>query len=150
MNERLDSTAVRIDLQQTFASARSIQVVVVPVGEVPPHKFKFYLDILKSTSSFCDLQEVTTAYSHGPLGKRNWREAKIWLNYIAVNDRTKDELVDFWGNFQAHRKTYCVIGIALSHQFPDLSVAKNLFLSTVKNYPSSIVNKCFAFEVIIS
>ena len=147
MNERLDSTAVRIDLQQTYTSAKAIQVVVVPLGEVPPHKFKFYLDILKSTCSLCELQEVTTAYSQGPLPQRNWREAKISLNYVPVIDRTKDEIVDFWGNFQASRKTYCVVGIALSHQFPDLSVAKNLFLSAVKNYPSSIANKCFAFEV---
>eukprot|EP01114_Cavostelium_apophysatum_P012728 TRINITY_DN2914_c0_g1_i2.p1 TRINITY_DN2914_c0_g1~~TRINITY_DN2914_c0_g1_i2.p1 ORF type:complete len:1117 (-),score=390.23 TRINITY_DN2914_c0_g1_i2:29-3379(-) len=135
----------RLDLQQDFYSPKAIQVVVVPIGEISPFKFQFYLDLFRSCSPV-DIQEISNGYSQGPLSNRNWKDAKIHLNFHPVPDRSKDDLVDVWGNFQAHRKTYCVIGIVLCNQFPDLSIAKHQFLNVLRSYPSSITSKCFAFE----
>lgn len=47
------------DLMQEFSSAQEIKVAVVPLGNIPSYKFRFYYNLIKTVNP-CDLMDVTS------------------------------------------------------------------------------------------
>lgn len=53
-----------LNLQNSYLSAREIPILVVPIGKVPSHKFKYYLDVIKCFAKN-DLKEISSDFMRG-------------------------------------------------------------------------------------
>jgi len=133
------------DLMLEFSSAQEIKVVVVPLGNIPSYKFRFYYNVIKTVNP-CELMDVTSDLVSQTFPNRNWKETKLRLNFDTEVDRIKHDRDLGWDNLQAHRRVSAVIGIGLCHQFSDLNVAVSEFNGMVTQYASAVASKCFAFE----
>eukprot|EP01119_Soliformovum_irregulare_P011952 TRINITY_DN3067_c0_g1_i1.p1 TRINITY_DN3067_c0_g1~~TRINITY_DN3067_c0_g1_i1.p1 ORF type:complete len:1111 (-),score=352.93 TRINITY_DN3067_c0_g1_i1:19-3351(-) len=140
---------VDTDLSQSYVTHRAIKVMIVPIGYIPQHKFNYYVNIIKSQAiiNFEDLSSLDV-YS-GALPNRNWKDAKIHVNFEVKTARKKDSNIDEWAPMQCHRRILGVIGVVLCSQFPDLSDAQEEFVRETQLHGGSstfITSKCFAFE----
>lgn len=140
-----------LDLTQDFPSSKAIRVAVIPVGEVPYPKYKYYFDIINSMN-VCEMIELPHEYTSAPFPNRtynDWKQGKIYFTFDSVyskedlNELNKDE----WGYFRGNRRVLGVVGIVMCEQFPDLSVAVNEFTSIVQqHFKNNAAVKCFAFH----
>ena len=49
-----------MDVNQTFRSHSEIRIVVFPVGDIPSHKYKHYVEFIKNHDK-CELMELSAA-----------------------------------------------------------------------------------------
>eukprot|EP01117_Protostelium_nocturnum_P009475 TRINITY_DN3378_c0_g3_i2.p1 TRINITY_DN3378_c0_g3~~TRINITY_DN3378_c0_g3_i2.p1 ORF type:complete len:1080 (+),score=351.46 TRINITY_DN3378_c0_g3_i2:157-3396(+) len=133
------------NLTQSFESFKEIKVLVVPVGDIPTQKFNFYLDLLNSNSiiSLFEIQSIPNAVA---FPNRRHMEASLKISFETELVPVQQDIDRGMDVLQSHRRIFCLVGIALCHQFPDLQQANSMFNDIASHYPSLVASKCFAFE----
>lgn len=117
-----------------------IQVAVVPIGTVPANVLRDYYTMLLPlhTIPLAAISSFYTEHQKSPFAHQPWDSGSIRFKFV-LGGATPSP----WEDFQSHRKTLAVIGIVHCPSSPDLNAVVDQF--SCKSYPSSLVDRCFAF-----
>ncbi|KAI4337276.1 hypothetical protein L6164_015712 [Bauhinia variegata] len=119
-----------------------IQVALLPIGTVPPNVLRDYYSMLLPLHTI-PLSAISSFYAEhqkSPFAHQPWDSGSLRFKFVLGGEPASP-----WEDFQSHRKTLAVIGICHCPSSPDLDSVINQFSNACKSYPSSLVDRCFAF-----
>ncbi|XP_027940025.1 trafficking protein particle complex II-specific subunit 120 homolog [Vigna unguiculata] len=119
-----------------------IQVAVVPVGAVPSNVLRDYYCMLLPlhTIPLSAISSFYTEHQKSPFAVQPWDSGSLRFKFVLGGAPPSP-----WEDFQSSRKTLGVVGIVHCPSSPDLDAAVDLFTNVCKSFPSSLVERCFAF-----
>ncbi|KAK7260919.1 hypothetical protein RIF29_27220 [Crotalaria pallida] len=119
-----------------------IQVAVLPIGTVPPTVLRDYYSMLLPlhTIPLSAINPFYTEHQKSPFAHQPWDSGSLRFKFV-LGGATPSP----WEDFQSHRKTLASVGIVHCPSSPDLDVVIDQFSTACKSYPSSLVDRCFAF-----
>ncbi|CAK8569986.1 unnamed protein product [Lathyrus sativus] len=119
-----------------------IQVAVIPIGTIPPNVLRDYYSMLLPLHTI-PLSAISSFYAEhqkSPFAHQPWDSGTLRFKFV-LGGATPSP----WEDFQSHRKTLAVVGIVHCPSSPDLNAVVDQFANSYKSYPSSLVERCFAF-----
>jgi len=131
-----------MELNLTFTENRAIKILILPIGDISPEKYKEYSNLIK-TINFIELSSITrNPNENSPLEKISWIDGNMLLNFVDSINHTRCEYEDF----QVYKKVFGVIGVVDCKKSKDLLETKRLFEEAVSLYPSAVSTLCCAFD----
>ncbi|CAM9814612.1 unnamed protein product, partial [Chrysoparadoxa australica] len=136
----------RVWVKQSFVSHSEVQVLLLPLGDIPVAKFSYYCGVLKQLNVVRPSQPSGWSRQSSPLRHFSWDEGSFKFHFIDT-DTTDGGLSD-WGDYQAHRRILGVIGIVhapscMGYDFPSLE--KELSKS-IASCPDAVLTRIWVFE----
>ncbi|CAN0324288.1 unnamed protein product, partial [Pylaiella littoralis] len=140
----------RVWVKQGLDSHRSAQVLLVPLGSIPPDVYAKYCEILRRFSTI-PMQNLTAPgdwnRQNGALKHFNWSEG--CFNFHFIDQDTTDGGPSEWEDYQAYRRVLGVIGVV---HFPscegghaDFKELEKQFNTVVAGYKHARATRMFAF-----
>ncbi|KAJ1407770.1 TRAPP II complex [Sesbania bispinosa] len=119
-----------------------IQVAVVPIGTVLANVLRDYYSMLLPlhTIPLSAISSFYTEHQKSPFAHQPWDSGSLRFKFVLGGAPPSP-----WEDFQSHRKTLAVIGIVHCPSSPDLDAVVDQFSTACRSYPSSLVDRCFAF-----
>ncbi|XP_028782670.1 trafficking protein particle complex II-specific subunit 120 homolog [Neltuma alba] len=126
----------------SIESSSRIQVAVLPIGTVPSNMLRDYYSMLLPlhTIPLSAISSFYTEHQKSPFAHQPWDSGFLQFKFVLGGAQPSP-----WEDFQSHRKTLAVIGICHCPSSPDLDSVIEQFSNSCKSYPSSLVERCFAF-----
>ncbi len=138
----------------SFASARAIRVVLVPVGPIPLAKFEYYAGLIERLSviQLCDVTRDPN--DRTLLQHQKWTATSICFCFLRDTSSLgghglalREDLHNELESFQAHKKIMCAIGILHCPSSQDAKADFAAFQSLLqRQYATASVQRCFAME----
>jgi hypothetical protein len=124
-----------------------IQIAVIPIGTVPPNVLRDYYSMLLPlhTIPLSAISSFYTEHQKSPFANQPWDSGSLRFKFVLGGSTPSP-----WEDFQSHRKTLAVVGIVHCPSSPNLDAVIDQFSNSCKSYPSSLVDRCFAFYPIDS
>ena len=119
-----------------------IQVAVVPIGTVPSNLLRDYYSMLipLHTIPLSAISSFYTEHQKSPFAVQPWDSGSLRFKFVLGGAPPSP-----WEDFQSNRKTLAVVGVVHCPSSPDLDTAVDVFSNACKSFPSSLVDRCFAF-----
>ncbi|EGC33478.1 hypothetical protein DICPUDRAFT_154468 [Dictyostelium purpureum] len=131
-----------MEMNLTFTENRSIKVIILPIGDISPEKYKEYTSLIK-TINIIELSSITRSQNEStPFEKISWVDGSMLLNFVDASSYQRSE----YEEFQTYKKVFGVIGVVDCKKSKDLMVTKKLFEQAVNQYPSCVSSLCCAFD----
>ncbi|KAF2072452.1 hypothetical protein CYY_006228 [Polysphondylium violaceum] len=131
-----------MELNLTFTENRAIKILILPIGDISPEKYKEYSNLIK-TINFIELSSITRNPNEtSPLEKISWIDGNMLLNFVDSINHSRSEFEEF----QVYKKVFGVIGVVDCKKSKDLLETKRLFEEAVSLYPSAVSTLCCAFD----
>lgn len=126
----------------SIESSSMIQVAVLPIGTVPANMLRDYYSMLLPLHMIplSAISSFYTEHQKSPFAHQPWDSGYLRFKFVLGGAPPSP-----WEDFQSHRKTLAVIGICHCPSSPDLDYVIDQFSNSCKSYPSSLVDRCFAF-----
>ncbi|KAN0037745.1 hypothetical protein ACTFIV_003100 [Dictyostelium citrinum] len=126
----------------TFTENRSIKILILPIGDISPEKYKEYTSLIK-TINIIELSSITRSQNElSPFEKISWIDGSMILNFVDIGSFQRSEYEDL----QTYKKVFGVIGVVDCKKSKDLQETKRLFEIAVAQYPSCVSSLCCAFD----
>ncbi|CAM9163956.1 unnamed protein product, partial [Phaeothamnion confervicola] len=139
----------RVWVKQSLDSNRSSQVLLVPLGGIPPALFAKYATILRRFSTI-SMSNLTAPgdwkRQSSPLKHFSWREGCFKFHFICGD--TTDGGLSEWEDCQAYRRVVGVIGLVHLPSLPpttDFAVVEAEFKAVVAPYRHATAHRILAF-----
>ncbi|CAM9522068.1 unnamed protein product [Ectocarpus sp. 6 AP-2014] len=140
----------RVWVKQGLDSHRSAQVLLVPLGNIPPDVYAKYCEILRRFSTI-PMQNLTAPgdwnRQNSALKHFNWSEG--CFNFHFIDQDTTDGGLSDWEDYQAYRRVLGAIGVV---HFPsceggraDFKELEKQFNQVVAGYKHVHATRMFAF-----
>ncbi|KAI8097034.1 TRAPP II complex [Halteromyces radiatus] len=132
-----------MDLDINITSSCRISVLLIPIKPIRRLVFTHYVDLIQQFNTI-RLSDVTPDNNHAMFTSQNFQKGQIHFQFSTCTTDHYKELIDF----QPHRRLYGVIGIMDCQEWKDQSLRNGYqqFQASLEKYPSSIVQRCFAFD----
>ncbi|KAI8991231.1 TRAPP II complex [Mycotypha africana] len=135
-----------MDLALDITSTCQIKVLLIPVPPIKSLTFSKHVEMVRQFHTV-RLGDVTPNLQKGTSAKFNsqaFREGQMHFQFVTRYDREHVHLEDF----QPHRRIFGVVGImdCKEWQDKDLSEGCKKFKEMLKQYPTAIATRCFAFD----
>ncbi|EAL70294.1 hypothetical protein DDB_G0274803 [Dictyostelium discoideum AX4] len=131
-----------MEMNLTFTENRSIKILILPIGDISPEKYKEYTSLIK-TINIIELSSITRSQNElSPFEKISWVDGSMILNFVDIGSFQRSEYEDL----QTYKKVFGVIGVVDCKKSKDLQETKRLFEIAVAQYPSCVSSLCCAFD----
>nr|XP_043611376.1 trafficking protein particle complex II-specific subunit 120 homolog [Erigeron canadensis] len=121
-----------------------IRIAVIPIGTIDPTHFRTYISML-GRHHIIELSSISSFYTEShksPFSQLPWDTGgTLRFKYVIGGSPPCP-----WEDFHAYRKIHGVIGICHCPSSPDLDSVAVQFGLACKEFPSSLVSRCFAFS----
>ncbi|KVI00078.1 TRAPP II complex, Trs120 [Cynara cardunculus var. scolymus] len=127
----------------SIETSSMIRIAVLPIGTIHPNLFRNYVAMLGRHHKM-ELSAISSFYSQrhkSPFSQQPWNSGNLRFKYVIGGSPPSP-----WEDFQSYRKILGVIGICHCPSCPDLDSVVGQFVAACKGYPSSLVQRCFAFS----
>ncbi|CAG8540594.1 1844_t:CDS:10 [Paraglomus occultum] len=126
-----------------FTSPGRIRILLVPVHPIKASTFQKHVELVKNFN-VVKLGDVTPDMrgSQSMFSPALFHEGQLLFNFVTTYDVEHTYLEEF----QLHRRIFGVIGIMDCQEWPELTDGYRKFAGILKNYPSALAHRCFAFD----
>ncbi|KAG9285352.1 hypothetical protein G9A89_010827 [Geosiphon pyriformis] len=127
-----------------FTAPGRIRILLVPVHPIKAHTFQKYVELVKKFGvvKLGDVTPDMRGTQKTMFSAQAFHEGQLHFNFITNYEAEHAYLEEF----QMHRKIFGVIGIMDCQEFSNLPDGFSKFSEILKNYPTAIAHRCFAFN----
>jgi Transport protein Trs120 or TRAPPC9, TRAPP II complex subunit len=143
-------------VKQSLESHAQVQVLLVPLGGIPKVIFERYCAMFKQIGTV-PMQELTApgewTRQNCPFRHFSWTQGSFRFQF--VREGTTDGGLSEWGDIQAHRRVYAVLGIVHEPSCTpnedgsagqDLALLQSELALAAAPYPHATLQRIFVFE----
>ncbi|CAG8455040.1 13226_t:CDS:10 [Acaulospora morrowiae] len=126
-----------------FTAPARIRILLVPVHPIKATTFRQKVELVKKFT-VVKLGDVTPDMRgvHSMFSSQLFHEGQLLFNFVTSYESEHSYLEEF----QMHRRIFGVIGIMDCGEWTNLTDGYKKFTDILKNYPTAVSNRCFAFD----